>query len=346
MAEHPAVIAAVAEGQATVDRAYQVTPTQYHPFILIQTRSKRVAGSRQHPIYASVPNPYMTVPGRLTMAHDAARDQGKELHISTDILPVGEVYAVFAKVRLGHSSATGHAQIKFGGSGVDATDPLENAETSAIGRALGNLGFGIFNGVASAEDMERVQEREASEPEPPVTNSHPEEPPAKPASGKQRGYIKGMLRQLGLADEQIDAHLGPLTTADEASALIERLQARIQKQKEHAKDTNTMPALDPRQEAVNGLMRYAEEHSMTKRLGELLDGANPLQLSQQSANEYHETLRAEVAEHFVIEGAKTDRDPWAAQQDAEADATSDDEQADMGFGPDVPNMANPQRRPA
>ena len=189
--------------------------------------------------------------------------------------------------------------------------------------------------MTTADEMEEAERRQAALGDQQDT---PEEPPAKLASGKQRGYIKGMLRQLGLTDEQIDAHLNPLTTADEASALIERLQARVQKQKEQAKDTKPMPALDPRQEAVNSLMRYAEEHNMTKRLGELLDGANPLQLSQETANEYHETLRAEVAEHFAMAAAQSDRDPWTAQQDAEADAAGDDDQGNMGFGPDIPDM--------
>ena len=48
----------------------------------------------------------------------------------------------------------GIAQIKWGGKGADLTDPIENAETSARGRALAAAGFHL-GALASAEDMAR-----------------------------------------------------------------------------------------------------------------------------------------------------------------------------------------------
>lgn len=53
--------------------------------------------------------------------------------------------------------ATGHAsEIKKGL--VNSISMLENCETSAIGRALGFCGFGIDNGIASGQDMQKVEE--------------------------------------------------------------------------------------------------------------------------------------------------------------------------------------------
>jgi len=50
--------------------------------------------------------------------------------------------------------ATGRAsEIKKGM--VNSTSMIENCETSAVGRALGFAGFGIDNGIASGEDIER-----------------------------------------------------------------------------------------------------------------------------------------------------------------------------------------------
>ena len=53
--------------------------------------------------------------------------------------------------------ATGYAsEVKKGM--VNSISMLENCETSAIGRALGFCGFGIDNGIASGQDMQKVEE--------------------------------------------------------------------------------------------------------------------------------------------------------------------------------------------
>ena len=53
----------------------------------------------------------------------------------------------------GNVLATGHASEKDGSSFINKTSALENAETSAVGRALGILGIGIDNSIASAEEV-------------------------------------------------------------------------------------------------------------------------------------------------------------------------------------------------
>lgn len=49
--------------------------------------------------------------------------------------------------------ATGHASETIGSSQVNSTSALENAETSAVGRALGLAGFGIDGSMASADEV-------------------------------------------------------------------------------------------------------------------------------------------------------------------------------------------------
>ena len=49
--------------------------------------------------------------------------------------------------------ATGHAYEKEGSSFINKTSHIENAETSAIGRALGIFGIGIDASIASAEEV-------------------------------------------------------------------------------------------------------------------------------------------------------------------------------------------------
>jgi hypothetical protein len=56
---------------------------------------------------------------------------------------------------------------RVGGSPIESQHPWEIAETSAIGRALAAMGYGLLpgSGLASAEDMERALSRE-DEPKP------------------------------------------------------------------------------------------------------------------------------------------------------------------------------------
>lgn len=68
-----------------------------------------------------------------------------------------------------HTLATGTAYEKETSSYINKTSYIENCETSAVGRALGMLGFGIDTAVASAEEVqnamlnqEKPEERKAS----------------------------------------------------------------------------------------------------------------------------------------------------------------------------------------
>jgi len=60
--------------------------------------------------------------------------------------------------------ATGYAEEKIGSSPVNKTSALENGETSAIGRALANLGMSPKGLRPSREEMEKVQDAEKPKP--------------------------------------------------------------------------------------------------------------------------------------------------------------------------------------
>jgi len=56
----------------------------------------------------------------------------------------------------GRIVATGHAYEKEGSSFINAGSYIENAETSAVGRALGILGIGVCGSIAGAEEIQNA----------------------------------------------------------------------------------------------------------------------------------------------------------------------------------------------
>ena len=67
------------------------------------------------------------------------------------------------------ASATGHAFEERTQGYVNKTSYIENCETSAVGRALALLGYEITKGIASREEMQKVQRYQKNEnaPKPP-----------------------------------------------------------------------------------------------------------------------------------------------------------------------------------
>lgn len=51
---------------------------------------------------------------------------------------------------------TGLSQARLGGAGANKEAALENAETSAIGRALAFMGIGVIDSIASADEMTKA----------------------------------------------------------------------------------------------------------------------------------------------------------------------------------------------
>ncbi len=105
---------------------------------------------------------YMSVDGKLAMANEDHRLQGKRLDFEPPTVLVDNeeqltllVSVVSEVYGRRHGIATSR---KIGGSPVEREYPWEVAETSAIGRALASMGYGLLPGagLASAEDMERA----------------------------------------------------------------------------------------------------------------------------------------------------------------------------------------------
>ena len=80
---------------------------------------------------------------------------------------------------------TGYSQATWGEGMVNKTAAIENCETSAIGRALGAMGIGVLDSIASADEMRKTEYANPSEP----------------ASEKQLNAICISLKKLGVSEE-------------------------------------------------------------------------------------------------------------------------------------------------
>jgi hypothetical protein len=197
-------------------------------FVTVIERRKRTDKG-----WTSEGTPYMSVDGRLAMANADHRRQGKRLDFESPTVLVDSdeqltIMVVVDSEIYGrrHGIATSR---KVDGAPIEMQHPWEIAETSAMGRALAAMGYGLIpgSGLASAEDMERSSERpprdRASEPRPGDTGGQRQEVPAKPAarangngSGKglserQQAYlINAYMRANGVEPREAETQLDEL----------------------------------------------------------------------------------------------------------------------------------------
>lgn len=98
-----------------------------------------------------------------------SQEQFKDYSLETEVINLSNgVITLKAIIRDGAGviKATGLAQEKESSSFINKTSFVENCETSAWGRALGNLGIGIDTSIASAEEVENAISNQPKQPEP------------------------------------------------------------------------------------------------------------------------------------------------------------------------------------
>jgi hypothetical protein len=223
---------AIAQAEQACQAAVEVTPLAYRPFLMFLPRNKKVGGTKASPLYAAIREPYLGVDGRIKMASDEHREKGLTLVIQTtfDVEPhSGQLVcrATVTSTLLG--SATAHARVFLNGAGVDESNPLENAETSAVGRALGFLGYGLYGtGIASAEEVLQAQTvRQDPRDDPPAPDTRAADTPrivGKPPTARQLRLLEELLRETGVLEEAIATRVAAIPTSRAASALIDQLR--------------------------------------------------------------------------------------------------------------------------
>jgi hypothetical protein len=151
------------------------------------------------------------------------------------VLLFAEVYTDREDAR---PAATGYAEEVRSDRGVNATSAVENGETSAIGRALANMGMALSKHRASREEMEKVERHEQQTTpragsagpgrEAPAPRSAPQRPtpPDRPAALPRAAGPPSAVtpaeeaRLMGRLDK-VDAHYnapGQMTVEEKAEA--------------------------------------------------------------------------------------------------------------------------------
>ncbi len=104
--------------------------------------------------------------------------------------------------------ATGHAYEVNSGRGVNATSYIENCETSAVGRALGMLGIGSTDSIASADEVMNAQQRQAQAAKAPAKAApapQPQQDPLKAAKVRLWHALQNYAAEHGgIADQLLE----------------------------------------------------------------------------------------------------------------------------------------------
>lgn len=208
---------AIDQATRACNAAVAATPEPYRGFITFISQNKRVGGTRQQPLYATIKNPYMTVDGRVKWAMDDHREKGAKLSITTEFVTeptTGQLLCKATVLSDIYGMVTGHARAFVGGTGVNETNPIENSETSACGRALGFMGYGLYgSGIASADEVETAMSQRGN------GTAEPKQP-----TPRQIAFLRDIMEQQGIQQADIEQSLAELQTAEQASKLIDTLR--------------------------------------------------------------------------------------------------------------------------
>jgi len=152
---------------------------------------------------------YVQVKDRLTYFNDTYPNGSIDTGVESDN---GKEIIFYAMITPDVSNPeryfTGYAGGIRGGAGVDATSAIENAETSAVGRALAMMGIGIMDSVASADEMRKVSTYHSGISEAPRGTTAPQDGTSEPATPEQMKYLKTLImRNFGITN---DKELPPL----------------------------------------------------------------------------------------------------------------------------------------
>lgn len=129
---------------------------------------------------------YVTVAERLTQAGELIVTVVTEPPVlMTDVM--GFIRATVALKDGRSATGTASFRLDLQGNRAQATNPIEDCETSAVGRALALLGYGSTKGIASREEIQEAQRRQEAPAQSQQTNGDAsyDKPPICPDHNKE-----------------------------------------------------------------------------------------------------------------------------------------------------------------
>lgn len=237
-------------------------PEKYHHYFLPIERNQVVAKyeikldeelkrlgyyAYQNKTFLKTSKLYLTVAGRNHMFIDWIEENNYCFTIENNLFEfmgkpfIKTTVTVFDSEGKVVRKAESTVPVNIGGSGVDQTNPFENAETSAVGRALCFLGIGQVSGVATFEEVVDAISRQEKKPYQPqqvqssaVNANIPEINKYKIESVEPCGEDKAVLKVLTEDGEIIDLYvwgevfeqINALQTGDEITAKTEFFKSK------------------------------------------------------------------------------------------------------------------------
>ena len=133
--------------------------------------------------------------------------------IHTEIISLADGVVVMKATVLDENGTvlgTGHAFEKETSSFINKTSYIENCETSAVGRALGMVGIGIQNSMASADEVANAIENQKPKEEKPVEKK----PVDNKIDGRALITLQNKIKKKGCSADKICAFYKVKTLED------------------------------------------------------------------------------------------------------------------------------------